>query len=200
MMIIAEFKIQSIEECVRKFRDSHRNKNYSSLDIFIEIILNSIAEKRSFDLEDSLWPIELVKLFANTCIPRQKVDIQKIIKNIAKTEHNPFLDSGEVIKALCKNFNVDYEDVFMCPDTVWVIVVKTKSGKESLILDSNDRAYVFTAKDKASKFIKIAKFLSSVPYRTKQKEDKIVLTRIKKQKLKEKLGENFLKILIDFGS
>jgi len=88
--------------------------------------------------------------------------------------------------------------VALCPDIVWAIVVKTKGGRQILILDSNNRAYVFTNKEKASKFIKIAKFLSSAPLLTKQKEDKVLLTRMKREKLTEKLGENFLKILVDF--
>ncbi len=197
-MIIAEFKIQSIEGLISRFRDTYKNSSYSVLDIFLEIILDSIAERRSFDLEDSSWPIGLVQLFAKTCIVRQKRDMQKIIKNITKTEYNPFIDSGEVLKALCLNFDIDYEEVIMCPAKVWAIIVKTKSGRQSLILDSNNRAYIFTAKDKASKFIKIAKFMSSAPLLTKQKEDKILLTRIEREKLIEKIGENFLKILVDF--
>ena len=86
----------------------------------------------------------------------------------------------------------------MCPAIVWAIIVQTKSGRQSLILDSNNRAYIFTAKDKAGKFIKIASFLSSAHLLVKQKDDKVILTRIKREKLAEKLGENFLKILIDF--
>jgi len=197
-MIIAEFKIQTIEESITKFADNYRNSRYSALDIFLEIILESIAERRSFDLEDPSWPIELVQLFAKTCIARQKQDIQKIIKNIAKTESNPFIDSGAVLIALCKGFDVDYKEVAMCPAIVWAIIVQTKSGRQSLILDSNNRAYIFTAKDKADKFIKIASFLSSAHLLVKQKDDKVVLTRIKREKLAEKLGENFLKILVDF--
>ena len=197
-MIIAEFKIQSIEELISKFWDKYKKNSYSALEIFLEIILDSIAARRSFDLEDSSWPVELVQLFAKTCIARQKRDMQQIIKKITKTEYNPFIDSGEVLKALCRNFDVDYEEVMMCPAKVWAIVVKTKSGRQSLILDSNDRAYIFTAKEKASKFIKIAKFLSSAPLLTKQKEDKILLTRLEREKLIEKIGENFLKILVDF--
>nr|MBC8362809.1 hypothetical protein [Candidatus Desulfatibia profunda] len=198
-MIIAEFKIQSIEELILKFRDHYKNNSYSVLDIFLEIILDSISEKRSFNLEDSSWPIELVQLFAKACIARQKQDMQKIIKNVSKTEYNPFIDSGEVLKALCRNFDVDYRQVVMCPAKVWAIIVQTKRGTQRLILDSNNRAYIFTAKDKASKFIKIAKFLSSAPLLTKQKEDKILLTRIEREKLVEKLGENFLKVLVDFA-
>jgi hypothetical protein len=198
-MLIAEFKIQSIEETIAKFADNHRNRRYGTLDIFLEIILESIAEKRSFDLEDSSWPTELVQLFAKTCIARQKQDIQKIIKNIDKTESNPFIDSGAVLVALCKDFDVDYEEVAMCPAVVWAIIVQTKSGRQSLILDSNNRAYIFTAKDKAGKFIKIASFLSSAHLLVKQKGDKVILTRIKREKLAEKLGENFLKILVDFA-
>ena len=197
-MIIAEFKIQTIEESITKFTVKYRNSRYSALDIFLEIILESIAERRSFDLEDPSWPIELVQLFAKTCIARQKQDIQKIIKNIAKTESNPFIDSGTVLIALCKDFDVDYKEVAMCPAIVWAIIVQTKSGRQSLILDSNNRAYIFTAKDKAGKFIKIASFLSSAHLLVKQKDDKVVLTRIKREKLAEKLGENFLKILVDF--
>ena len=83
-MIIAEFKIQSIEELISTFLDKYKNSSYSALDIFLEIILDSIAERRSFDLEDSSWPIELVQLFAKTCIARQKRDMQGIIKNISK--------------------------------------------------------------------------------------------------------------------
>ncbi len=197
-MIIAEFKIQTIEESITKFTDNYRNSRYSALDIFLEIILESIAERRSFDLEDPSWPIELVQLFAKTCIVRQKQDIQKIIKNVAKTEFNPFIDSGAVLMELCRDFDVDYEEVVMCPAIVWAIIVQTRSGRQSLILDSNNRAHVFTAKDKASKFIKIASFLSSAPLLVKQKDDKVVLTRLKREKLAEKLGENFLKILVDF--
>ena len=197
-MIIAKFKIQTIEESIAKFTDNYRNSRYSALDIFLEIILESIAERRSFDLEDPSWPIELVQLFAKTCIARQKQDIQKIIKNVAKTESNPFIDSGAVLMELCRNFDVDYEEVVMCPAIVWAIVVQTKSGRQSLILDSNNRTYIFTAKDKASKFIKIARFLSSAPLLVKQKEDKAILTRMKREKLAEKLGENFLRILVDF--
>lgn len=197
-MIIAEFKIQSIEGLISKFRDNYKEGSYSALDIFLEIIIDSIAERRSFDLEDSSWPVELVRLFEKTCIARQKKDMQKIIKKITKTEYNPFIDSGEVLKALCRNFDVDYEEVIMCPAKIWAIVVKTKSGRQSLILDSNDRAYIFSAKEKASKFIKIAKFLSSAPLLTKQKEDRILLTRLEREKLIEKIGENFLKILVDF--
>ncbi|MFH0827573.1 MAG: hypothetical protein V1919_00225 [Candidatus Omnitrophota bacterium] len=199
-MIIAGFKIQSIEELILKFRDNHKNNGYCATDIFLEIILDSISEKRSFDLEDSSWPIELVQLFAKACIARQKQDMQKIIKNITKTEYNPFIDSGEVLKALCRNFDVDYRQVIMCPAKVWTIIVQTKKGTQSLILDSNNRAYIFTAKDKASKFIKIAKLLSAAPLLTKKRDDKILLTRIGKEKLIEKLGENFLKVLVDFGS
>jgi hypothetical protein len=197
-MLIAEFKIQSIEEAIAKFADNYRNRRYGALDIFLEIILESIAERRSFDLEDPSWPIELVQLFAKTCIARQKQDIQKVIKNIAKTEHNPFIDSGAVLVALCKYFDVDYTEVAMCPDVVWAIIVKTKSGRQSLILDSNNRAYIFTAKDKTGKFIKIASFLSSAHLLVKQKDDKVVLTRMKREQLAEKLEENFLKILVDF--
>ncbi len=197
-MIIAEFKIQSIEGLISKFRDKYRNSSYSALDIFLEIILDSIAERRSFDLEDSSWPIELVQLFAKTCIARQQRDMQDIIKNITKTEYNPFIDSGAVLKALCREFDVDYEEVIMCPDKVWAIIIKTKGGRQSMILDSSDRAYVFTAKDKASKFIKIVQFLSSAPALTKQKEDRILLTRLAREKIIEKIGENFLKILVDF--
>ena len=197
-MLIAEFKIQSIEEAIAKFADNYRNRRYGALDIFLEIILESIAERRSFDLEDSSWPIELVQVFAKTCIARQKQDIQKIIKKIAKTESNPFIDSGAVLIALCKDFDVDYTEVAMCPDVVWAIIVKTKSGRQSLILDSNNRAYIFTAKDKTGKFIKIASFLSSAHLLVKQKDDKVVLTRMKREQLAEKLGENFLKILVDF--
>lgn len=197
-MIIAEFKIQTIEELIKKFGDNFKDSQYSALDIFLEIILESITEKRSFDFEDSSWPLELVKLFAKSCIIRQKRDMQKLIRGIAKTEYNPFLDSGEVLRALCRNFDVDYEEVVVCPPVVWTIVVKTKQGKQSLILDSNDRAYVFSVKEKASRFIKIAKFLSSVPYLIKQKDDKVILTRIKREELIEKLKENFLKILVDF--
>jgi len=199
-MIIAEFRIQSIEEFILKFRDNHKNNGYCAIDIFFEIILGSISEKRSFDLEDSSWPIELVQLFAKACIARQKQDMQKIIKNITKTEHNPFIDSGEVLKALCRNFDVDYRQVIMCPAKVWTIIVQTKRGAQSLILDSNNRAYIFTAKDKASKFLKIAKFLSAVPLLTKRKDDKILLTRIGREKFIEKLGENYLKVLVDFTS
>lgn len=198
-MIIAELKIQSIEGLISKFGDKYKKSSYSALDIFLEIILDSIAERRSFDLEDSSWPVELVQLFAKTCIARQKRDMQKIIKNITKTEYNPFIDSGEVLKALCRNFDIDYEEIVMCPAKIWAIVIKTKSGRQSLILDSNDRAYVFTAKDKATKFIKIARFLSSAPLLTKQKEDRILLTRLEREKLIEKIGENFLKILVDFA-
>ena len=197
-MIIAAFKIQSIEEAITKFADNYRNSRYGALDIFLEIILGSIAERRSFDLEDPSWPIELVQLFAKTCIARQKQDIQKTIRKIAKTESNPFIDSGAVLIALCKGFDVDYKDVAMCPAIVWTIIVQTRSGRQSLILDSNNRAYIFTAKDKAGKFIKIASFLSSAHFLVKQKDDKVVLTRIKREKLAEKLGENFLKILVDF--
>ena len=186
-MIIAEFKIQSIEGLISKFRDKYRNSRYSGLDIFLEIILDSIAGRRSFDLEDSSWPIELVQLFAKTCIARQQRDMQGIIKNITKTEYNPFIDSGAVLKALCREFDVDYEEVIMCPDKVWAIIIKTKSGRQSMILDSNDRAYVFTVQ-----------FLSSAPALTKQKEDRILLTRLEREKLIEKIGENFLKILVDF--
>lgn len=197
-MIIAKFKIQSIEGLISKFWDNYKNRSYSALDIFLEIILDSVAERRSFDLEDSSWPIELIQLFAKTCIARQKRDMQKIIKNITKTEYNPFIDSGDVLKALCRNFDIDYEEVTMCPAKVWTIIVKTKSGRQSLILDSSNRAYIFTAKDKASKFIKIAKFLSSAPVLTRQKEDKVLLTRMEREKIIEKIGENFLKILVDF--
>lgn len=197
-MIIAEFKIQTIEESITKFTVNYSNSRYSALDIFLEIILESIAERRSFDLEDPSWPVELAQLFAKTCIARQKQDIQKIIKNIAKTESSPFIDSGAVLIALCKDFDVDYTEVAMCPAVVWAIIVKTRSGRQSLILDSNNRAYIFTAKDKAGKFIKIASFLSSAHLLVKQKDDKVILTRIKREKLAEKLGENFLKILIDF--
>lgn len=197
-MIIAEFKIQSIEGLISKFWDKYKNNSYSALDIFLEIILDSIAERRSFDLEDSSWPVELVQLFAKTCIARQKRDMQKIIKNITQTEYNPFIDSGDVLKALCRNFDVDYEEVTMCPANIWAIIVKTKSGRQSLILDSSNRTYIFTAKDKASKFIKIAKFLSSAPLLTKKKEDKVLLTRMGREQLIEKIGENFLKILVDF--
>lgn len=197
-MIIAEFKIQTIEESIAKYTDNYRNSRYSALDIFLEIILESIAERRSFDLEDPSWPIELVQLFAKTCIARQKQDIQKIIRNVAKTESNPFIDSGAVLIALCRDFDVDYEEVEMCPAIVWAIVVQTRSGRQSLILDSNNRTYIFTAKAKASKFIKIARFLSSAPLLVKQKEDKAILTRMKREKLAEKLGENFLRILVDF--
>jgi hypothetical protein len=189
-MLIVAFKIQSIEEAITKFVDNYRNSRYGAL--------GSIAERRSFDLEDSSWPIELVRLFAKTCIARQKQDIQKIIKKIAKTESNPFIDSGAVLIALCKGFDVDYEEVAMCPAIVWTIIVKTRSGRQSLILDSNNRAYIFTVKDKAGKFIKIASFLSSAHLLVKQKDDKVVLTRIKREKLAEKLGKNFLKILVDF--
>lgn len=197
-MIIAEFKIQSIEESIIKFRDNYKKNGYSSLDIFLEIILDSMAERRSFDLEDSSWPSELIKLFAKTCITRHKMDMQKIIKKITKTESNPFIDSGEILKALCRNFDLGYEEVSLCPNIVWAIVVKTKGGRQILILDSNNRTYVFTNKEKASKFIKIAKFLSSAPLLTKQKEDKVLLTRMDRNTLAEKLGENFLKILVDF--
>ena len=197
-MIIAKFKIQSIEAAITKFTNNYRKSRYGALDIFLEIILESIAERRSFDLEDPSWPIELVQLFAKTCIARQKQDIQKVIKNIAKTEYNPFIDSGAVLVALCKDFDVDYTEVAMCPDVVWAIIVKTKSGRQSLILDSNNRAYIFTAKDKTGKFIKIASFLSSAHLLVKQKDDKVVLTRMKREQLAEKLGENFLKILVDF--
>ncbi len=197
-MIIAAFKIQSIEEAITKFADNYRNSRYGALDIFLEIILGSIAERRSFDLEDPSWPIELVRLFAKTCIVRQKQDIQKIIKKIAKTESNPFIDSGAVLMTLCRGFDVDCEKVVMCPAIVWTIVVQTRSGRQSLILDSNNRTYIFTSKDKASKFIKIVRFLSSAPLLVKQKEDKAILTRMKREKLAEKLGENFLKILVDF--
>lgn len=197
-MLIAEFKIQTIEESITKFTVNYKKSPYSALDIFLEIILESIAERRSFDLEDPSWPIELAQMFAKTCIARQKQDIQKIIKNITKTESNPFIDSGAVLIALCRDFDVDYTDVAMCPDVVWAIIVKTKSGRQSLILDSNNRAYIFTAKDKAGKFIKIANFLSSAHLLVKQKGDKVVLTRIKRAKLAEKLEENFLKILVDF--
>ena len=113
-------------------------------------------------------------------------------------ESNPFIDSGAVLIALCKDFDVDYPEVAMCPAIVWAIIVQTRSGRQSLILDSNNRAYIFTAKDKAGKFIKIASFLSSAHLLVKQKDDKVVLTRIKREKLAEKLGENFLKILVDF--
>ena len=125
--------------------------------------------------------------------------MQKIIQNVDKTEHNPFIDSGEVLKALCRNFDVEYDKVRMCPATVWAIVVRTKRGTQRLILDSNNRTYIFTAKEKASKFIKLAKFLSSAPLLTKQKDDKVLLTRIEREKLIAKLGENFLKVLVDFS-
>jgi len=198
-MIIAGFKIQTIEESIVKFRDNYKNKNYGALDVFLEIILESMAERRSFDLEDTSWPSELVQLFAKTCIARQQIDMQGIIRNLTKTESNPFIDSGEVLKALCRNFDIDYENVKICPDKAWVIVIKTKGGRQILILDSHKRAYVFSAKDKASKFIKLARFLSSAPLLTKRKDDKILLTRMDRNKLIEKLGENFLKILVDFS-
>ena len=158
-----------------------------------------MAERRSFDLEDTSWPSKLIQLFAKTCISRHKSDMQKIIENTDKTESNPFIDSGEILKALCRNFGVDYENVNICPDKIWAIIIKTKGGRQILILDSNNRAYVFSAKDKASKFIKIARFLSSAPLLTKQKEDKILLTRIDREYLIDKLGENFLKVLVDFA-
>ena len=109
-MIIAEFKIQSIEESLIKFKDNYKKNSYSALDIFLEIILDSMAERRSFDLEDSSWPSELIKLFAKTCITRHKMDMQKIIRTTSRTESNPFIDSGETLKALCRNFDVGYEE------------------------------------------------------------------------------------------
>jgi len=198
-MIIAQFKIQTIEKTILKFRDNYKTEEYSPLDVFLEIILESLAERRSFDLEDTSWPSELVKLFSKTCISRHKSDMQRIIQNLTKTESNPFIDSGEVLKALCKYFDVDYENVKICPANVWAIVIKTKGGRQILILDSNKRAYIFTTKDKTSKFIKIARFLSSAPLLTKQKEDKILLTRIDRKYLIDKLGENYLKVLVDFS-
>ena len=113
-MIIAEFKIQSIEELISKFWDKYKKNSYSALEIFLEIILDSIAARRSFDLEDSSWPVELVQLFAKTCIARQKRDMQQIIKKITKTEYNPFIDSGEVLKA----------------DNATLVAIKTVKGEK----------------------------------------------------------------------
>ena len=198
-MIIAEIKIQSIEEYISQFSTKYKDRDYCALDVFLEIIMNSVAERRSFDLEDSSWPVELVQLFAKACIARQKSDMHTIIKKIERTEYNPFIDSGEVLKALCRHFETDYKDVIMCPPKVWTIMIKTKSGRQSLIVDSNNRAYVFSAQEKAGKFIKIVRVLSSGPLLTKQKEDRVVLTRIERNTLIEKLGDNFLKILVDFA-
>jgi len=82
VMIIAKFKIQSIEESIITFRDNYKNSSYCALDIFLEIILDSMAERRSFDLENSSWPRELVRLFAKTCISRHKRDMQNIINPV----------------------------------------------------------------------------------------------------------------------